>query len=81
MPVAGAIDEVNTQKKPEYVSTMNLYVKNIDKNDKNTYRTIYQAMFAPYFVEVNLFPTSFLYHCRNHINEPQNISTDIKKNI
>ena len=30
-PVAGAIDDENTHNTPEYVETMNLDVKNIDK--------------------------------------------------
>ena len=37
--VAGSRDYVITQKTPECVRTMDIYVKNIDKNDKNTWRT------------------------------------------
>ena len=32
---------------------MDLDVQNIDKNDKNTQRTIYEAIYEPYFGEVN----------------------------
>ena len=41
VPVAGSRDEGNTHKTPEYGWTMDLYVSNIDKNDKHTCRTIY----------------------------------------
>ena len=60
---------------------MDLYVANIDKNYKNTWRTIYEAIDAPYFVEVKLFPKSFINQYKNHPNEPQSITSDIKKNI
>ena len=33
--VLGAIDDENKHKTPWYGSTMDIYVKNIDKNDKN----------------------------------------------
>ena len=60
---------------------MDIYVKNIDKNDKNTWRTVYEAIDAPYFVEVKLFPKSFPDYCKNHPNCPQIIPNEIKKNI
>ena len=47
--VAGSIYEGSTKKTPEYVSKMVLYVTNIDKYDKNTWRNIYQDIGVPYF--------------------------------
>ena len=55
VPFAVSIDEGNTQNTPEYVSTMDLDVANIDNNDKNTWRKIYEAIDAPYFGGVELF--------------------------
>ena len=49
VPVAGAIYEGNTQKKPEYFSTIYLDVANIDKMIKNIWRTINKAVDEPYF--------------------------------
>ena len=60
---------------------MDIYVKIIDKNDKNTWRTIYKAIYAPYFGKVRLFPKEFLDHYKNHPNEQQNIPYQIKKKI
>ena len=60
---------------------MDLYVKNIDKNKKKTWRTIYKAIGEGYFVKVKLFTREYFNLCKNHPNEPQNIPTDIKKNI
>ena len=59
---------------------MDLDVKNIDKNDNNTWRTIYEAIYEPYFGEVKLFPRLFIIHCRKHPNKPQKIPTEIKNN-
>ena len=81
VPVLGARDELNIQKIPEYIRRMDIYVKNIDKNYKNTWRTISKAIDVPYFGEVKLFTKEFLDQCKNHLNEPQNIPTEIKKNI
>ena len=47
---------------------MDIYVKNIYKNDKNTWRTIYEAIDEPYFGEVKLIPKLFPYHYKNHPN-------------
>ena len=47
VPFALARDKGNSQKIPDYVRTMDLVVKNIDKNDKNTRITIYKANGAP----------------------------------
>ena len=47
--VVGSRDDGNTQKTPGYVRTMDIGVENIDINDNNTYRTIYEAIYAPYF--------------------------------
>ena len=60
---------------------MDLDVGDIDKNYKNTWRTIYAEIDAPYFVEVELFPKLFLGQCKNHPNEPQNNPTETNKNI
>ena len=49
VPSAGYRYERNTHQTLEYVRTMDKYVKSIDKNDKNTWRTIYEAIGAPYF--------------------------------
>ena len=45
-------------------------VKNIDNNDNNTWSTIYESMYAPYFGVVKLFPKSFLGNCKNNPSEP-----------
>ena len=60
---------------------MDFYVQNIDNNDKNTWRKIYETVYEPYFVEVVLFSKKFLSHCKNNPNMPQNIPYEIKKNI
>ena len=78
---AGDRDGGNTQKKPEYVRTIYLDVVNIDKNDKNAWRTIYKAIDAPFFGDFKLFPKSFPNQYRKHLNEPKKNPTDIKKNI
>ena len=77
----GDRDEGNTQKISDYDMTIDLYVANIDKNLKKTWRTIYKAIDERYFVEVRLFPRSFINICKNHTNDPQNIPTDIKKSL
>ena len=40
----GDRDEGNTQKTSDYDMTMDLYVLNIDKNEKKTWKTIYEAI-------------------------------------
>ena len=60
---------------------MDLDVANIDKNDDNTWRTIYESIYEIYFVKIKLFPRAFINICKNYPNERQNISTYIKKNI
>ena len=57
---------------------MDLDVTNIDKNDKNTWRKIYEAIGEPYFGGVKLIPRAFLNLCKNHPNEPQKNPADIK---
>ena len=58
---------------------MNLsYLTNIDKN---TWRTIYEEIDAPYFLQVKLFPRLFIHFCKTHLNETQIIPADIKNNI
>ena len=76
--VSGAKDEANTQKTPDYFRKMDLDVANIDKNDKNTRKTIYKAIDAPYFGWFKIFTKSFLNQCKKYPNKPQNIPTDIK---
>ena len=39
---------------------MSFDVKNIDKNDKNTWRTLYKEIDEPYSAEVKLFHKLFL---------------------
>ena len=56
---AGDIDEENTQKTPEYDTTMYSDVSNIDNNDNNTWRTIYEKIYEYYFGEIKLFPRAF----------------------
>ena len=58
---------------------MDLDVKNVDKNNKNAWRTIYEAIYAHSFGQVKLFPKLFLDHYKNHPNDPQNIPTEFKK--
>ena len=72
-PVEVDREDLTTHNKPEYFITIYIYVKNIDRNDKNTWRTIYEAIDAPYFGDVNLFTKVFLDQCKNHPNEPQKI--------
>ena len=71
--VSGYIYEGNKQKTPDYVRTMYLDVENIDKNDKNTWRNIYEEIDASYFGEVKLFTKSFLNQCKKYPNYPQTI--------
>ena len=52
VPVAWARDYGNTHKISYYYTKMDIYVLNIDRNDKNTWRTIYKEIDAPYFGEV-----------------------------
>ena len=81
MPVARAIYDENTHKTPDYFSTMDIDVENIDKNYKNTWRSIYEAIDAPCFLEVKLFPKAFLDKSKKHPNETQNIPSETKQNI
>ena len=46
---AGARDEVNTSNTSDYDTTMDLDVAHIEKNDKNKWRTIYEAIDEHYF--------------------------------
>ena len=56
-------------------------VENIDKNDKNTQRTVYKAIDAPYFGEAKIFSKVFPVKFKDHPNEPQNIPSEINNNI
>ena len=60
---------------------MGLDVANIDRNYKNTWRAIYEAIDEHYFGELKLFTIAFNNICKNHLNEPQNIPDDIKNNL
>ena len=51
--------------------TMDIDVNNIDKNDKNKWRTIYKANDASYFGEVKLFPKEFFDQCKKKPDDPQ----------
>ena len=81
MPVSGARYGKNTQKTTDYIMTMNVDVENIDRNDKNTRITIYKSINAYYFGEVIISTKSFLYHCKNHPNDPQKNPNEINNNI
>ena len=48
VPVSGARYYGSTQKTPDYVRTMDINVRNIDKSDNNKWSTIYDAIDTPY---------------------------------
>ena len=54
---------------------MDIDVENINKNDKNTWRTIHEAIDESCFGWVKPFPKELLVHCKNNSHEPQNISS------
>ena len=60
MPSAGDRDNGNINKTPYYLMKIDIDVENINKNDKNRWRNIYEPIYAPYFGEVKLFPKEFL---------------------
>ena len=47
VPVSGHVYDRNTQKTPWYVRKMCIDVKNTDRNNKNTWKNIYEAIDAP----------------------------------
>ena len=63
VPVSSSIDDGNTHKTNEYLMTIDIDVKNINKYDKNAGRKIYEAIYELYFGKVRLFPKYFLYYC------------------
>ena len=65
--------DINKHNTPAYFSTMDIDVKNIDKNDKNTWITIYEPIDEPYFWEVKIFTKVFIYHCKKNPKYPQEI--------
>ena len=65
VPYYGAIDDGNKNKTKEYFMPMDIDVKNIDKNNKNIWRTIYEAIGAPYFGEVKIYFKEFLAKCKS----------------
>ena len=60
MSLTGYRNDKNAQKTPQYVKTIDIDVENIDKNYKNTWRNIYEAIIAPDFGENKRFSKSFL---------------------
>ena len=60
---------------------MDIDVKNIDKNDNNTWRNIYEAIGEPDFEEIKVFSKSFIEHCNKNKYDPQNFPSQIKKKI
>ena len=63
MPASGAIYDENTHDTHSYYRTMDIDVKNIDENDKNTWRKIYEAIDEPYFGYFTLFTKVFIENC------------------
>ena len=57
---------------------MDIDVENVDKNDKNTWRNIYDAIYAPYHVEIKPSLETILDQCKKYPNKPKNITTEIK---
>ena len=66
MLVVGYRYDENTHKTLDYFRTMQIDLKNIDKNDKNRWKTIYEAINETYFVEGKLFPKLFFDQCKKH---------------
>ena len=66
---AGDIDKGKTQNNSDYDTKMDLDVANIDKNDKNIWRTIYKAIGECYFGEGNIFPREFINLCKKYQND------------
>ena len=52
---------------------MDLYVANIDKNDKIHGGTYMKQFDKRYFKEFKLFTRAFINLCKNNPNDPQNI--------
>ena len=61
-----------------YQETLKIYVKNIDKNIKTTWRAIYEVIDAPFFEETNVFPQHFKDSCKNNPSQPQFLQSDVK---
>ena len=70
----------NTHKTSDFDTTMDFDVATTDKNNNNTWRTIYKTIGKRYFGDSKIPSREFIYLCKNNPNEPQNITTDIKKN-
>ena len=60
---------------------MDIDVKKIDTNDKNSWRTIYEEIYVPYFGQGKLFPKPFIDKFKMYPNEPQKIPNQIKNNV
>ena len=71
------ISEKEEQKNVVYQQVSKIYVENIDINIKTIWRPIYKVIDAPFFEETDIFPQVF-YLCKNNLNQPQFLSSDVK---
>ena len=67
---------------------MNEVIENIDKNEnskkivqKTKWRPIYEVIDEDYIKNSHIFTDDFITKCKQYLNEPQNISSDVKNNI
>ena len=65
---------------------MNEDIETIDKNEnsktivqKTKWRPIYEVIDEDYIKNSHIFPHDFITKCKQFPNEPQNISSDVKK--
>ena len=66
------------KKTLEYQETMNLDIENISSLNQQLWMSIYEVIDDSNFKVVKLFPTEFLYQCKNSKNEPQNIPNEVR---
>ena len=59
-PVAGTKYNEGIHRTPAYLMNIYINVEHINRDDDNTWRTIYEAIDEPYLGEVLLFPKEFL---------------------
>ena len=71
LPVDVARYDKGTHRTPTYIMTMDMNVENIDINDNNTWRIIYEAIDELFFEEVRMFPKEFQEHCKK---EPKHVT-------
>ena len=57
---------------------MNVDVENITIKKQKHLRPIYKVIDNSFSVETRLFPTEFLYQCKNNPNNLQNIPSGVK---